>query len=127
MTTQTRFGRLIGSSLLLVASAGLVACKEIPTTPTGNEPAPPTVALGDQPIDLNLPVGNRVQLVFTGPAEHEGFGILLGLSFYSSDPEVAAVSRTGLLKALKAGSAQVVAERFGKVALARVTVLEQAR
>lgn len=92
----------LAGALLLLA---LAACRD-----NGGGKAPALQALTVAPAPAYLAVGATQQLTATGRFADGGTGaVTAGLAWQSSDPGVAAVDASGLVKAIAAGTARITA------------------
>ena len=112
----------VGGANVTAASGGRTAVARVTVTASPQQPPPPTASVTVTPATATVAIGQTLQLAAT--VKDAGGIVLPGrtVSWQSSNSAVAAVSATGLVSALAAGTATITATSEGKSGTAGITV-----
>jgi uncharacterized protein YjdB len=126
MRTVRRFVRMAGRLATVAACVAMVACKGL-----GDITAPTPVETPVAAVELNveqLTVAEGTTAILQVTARDANAAVIANLQTFwsSSDTTVAKVSASGVVSALKSGTATIAASVGGRSATARITVAARA-
>jgi hypothetical protein len=107
MLARTKWLR--GLSVAAIAAVALTACEDtVVNVPPQPEPPPPPITITITPAQLDLVVGQTQQVVAT--VSGGAAGTSRGVTFSSSNSQVATVNAQGVVTAVAPGTATIIAE-----------------